>query len=70
VDIGRKKTHEKYLIDVKKLVGNEYEALRIYNGYKSKIEMIHNKCNYQYLVRPNDSIISNYSKSGIGILII
>ena len=49
-----KKTTESFKIEVSKIVQDEYEVLGEYVNNKTKIKMKHNKCGYEYLVRPND----------------
>lgn len=54
--IKRTKTHEKFLIDLNNLFGNEYKILDIYKNAKTKILVKHNveTCGKNYLVKPNN----------------
>lgn len=48
------KNTELFKDEVEKLVGSEYQVLGEYIGAKSKIEMLHEKCNNTYYVTPCD----------------
>lgn len=50
---NRAKTHETFLSEVYKLVGNDYEVLGKYYNWETKIEVHHNKCGHRYEVQPN-----------------
>ncbi len=64
-----KKTHQRFLEDVKKLVGDEYVFLEPYKTNKTKMKIKHNVCGNTYEVRP-DSFFSGrrcpYCKSSKG----
>lgn len=50
-----KKTHEKFQLEVKEIVGNEYSVLSEYKNTKTKIKMRHNNvCEHEWYVRPSD----------------
>lgn len=49
----RKKTHQEFIEEVFGLVSSEYEVLGKYKGNKTKILMKHNKCGYEFEMRPN-----------------
>lgn len=51
---NRTKTHDSFLKEVYKLVGNEYTFLETYINSATKIKVRHNSCDFEYLVRPND----------------
>lgn len=57
--MGRKKTDEEFKKEVYGLVGDEYTVLGKYIKAISKLLIKHNKCNYEYMVRPND-FLSGY----------
>lgn len=48
------KTPEEFEKEVHGLVGDEYTILTPYVKSKIKLRMRHNKCGYEYMVRPND----------------
>lgn len=50
---NQRKTHEKFVAEVKDLVGNEYEIIGRYINTGTKIEIKHNECGYKYPVTPN-----------------
>ena len=49
-----KKTTEDFKIEVYDSVGNEYTVLGEYNGTNEPILMRHEKCGYEYFIRPKD----------------
>jgi Zn ribbon nucleic-acid-binding protein len=49
---NKKKTHEDFLLEVKRLVGEEYSILTKYKGAQAKVTMKHNKCGYQWDIVP------------------
>lgn len=49
---GQRKTHEEFLNDVYKLVGNEYKVLSNYTNQYNKVKLLHTKCNNIYEVSP------------------
>ena len=51
--MGKRKTTEEFKINVYDLVKNEYSVLGEYVNNKTKILMKHNKCDNEYLVRPD-----------------
>lgn len=55
----RRKTHEEFVAEVKKLVDDEYEILETYKNAKTKIKMKHLECNYEYSVLPNNFLRGN-----------
>lgn len=50
----KRKTTEEFKKEVKELVDNEYTVLEQYKNADSKILMRHNKCGYEYKVRPSN----------------
>ncbi|WP_197242374.1 hypothetical protein [Bacillus cereus] len=55
------KTHEQFIIEVFKLVGNEYTILSRYNGTDKKVEIRHNNesCdNFEYTVTPHKFLLN------------
>ncbi|AMS01163.1 homing endonuclease [Bacillus phage AR9] len=50
----RKKSNEKFMNEVKELVGEEYTFLERYVRSLTKIKVKHNICNNIYMVTPND----------------
>jgi hypothetical protein len=51
---GQARTHEEFLLEVIKLVNDEYAIIGKYINSKVKIELKHNICNHTYEVAPND----------------
>lgn len=51
---GKMKTTESFKNEVYDLVQDSYSVLGEYVNAKTKILVRHNKCNHEYLVRPND----------------
>jgi hypothetical protein len=51
--LSKRKTNDEFLNEVFKLVGNEYKVISKYIDAKTKIEIIHMKCNTKYEVSPN-----------------
>ena len=49
-----KKTHEQFIAEVSKLVGNEYSILDKYINSSTKIKMKHNKCEHEWMITPSD----------------
>lgn len=47
------KTNEEFTKEVYDVVGDEYIFLEKYKGVQNKILCMHNKCSYQFYVRPN-----------------
>jgi predicted Zn-ribbon and HTH transcriptional regulator len=56
---NNRKTTEEFKEEIYDLVGNEYTVLGEYKNNKTKILMIHNKCNKKYKVRPRDFLKDN-----------
>lgn len=52
--MGRQKTPDEFEQEVHNLVGNEYTVLTPYVKSKIKLKMRHNRCGYEYMVKPND----------------
>ena len=50
--MAKKKTHEEFVQEVKKLSNNEYEVLETYKGSNYKILLKHNKCNNEWRILP------------------
>ena len=50
--MSKKKTHEEFIEEVHKLVGNEYTVLTEYTGSDSRVRVKHNKCGHEYNVLP------------------
>ncbi|MGG1639861.1 hypothetical protein ACIFQM_00920 [Paenibacillus sp. NRS-1782] len=50
----RRLTDEEFLARIEELVGREYTFLQPYTTSKTLILVRHNKCEYEYRVRPND----------------
>ena len=48
-----RKIPEEFEQEVHNLVGNEYTVLTPYVKSKIKLKMRHNKCGYEYMVKPN-----------------
>lgn len=46
-------SQERFVEEVKKQVGNEYTVLGKYLGANDKVKMRHEKCGYEYLVKPS-----------------
>lgn len=57
--MGRRKTHEEFVAEVKELVGDEYTVLGKYLNTKEKILMYHKICGNKYLVSPGKFINGN-----------
>jgi very-short-patch-repair endonuclease/phage FluMu protein Com len=51
-DLNRTKTDEQFKKEVFDLVGEEYSVLGEYEGANKKIKMRHNKCGYEWEVKP------------------
>lgn len=47
------KTQDQFIKEVYDLVGDEYSVLEKYTNNKIKIKMKHNKCGFEYYVKPN-----------------
>ena len=52
----KNKTHEQFIKEVFKEVGNEYTILGQYLNSKTKIEIKHNKCGYTFNMQPHNFI--------------
>lgn len=52
--MSRQKTPKEFEQEIYNLVGDEYTVLTPYVKSKTKLKMRHNKCGYEYMVRPND----------------
>lgn len=52
--MAKRKTNEQFIKEVYELVGDEYEFLQEYINTHTKIKCRHNKCGYEWKVRPND----------------
>ena len=52
--MSKKKTNEEFKKEVHDLVENEYTVLGEYINNSTKIKIKHNKCDYEYEVRPRD----------------
>lgn len=50
----RRKTHEEFVKDVYNKYSDEYNVLGQYKNSQIKIKMKHNKCGFEYDVKPND----------------
>ena len=48
-----RKTHEKFLSEVYDKVGNEYIIIGKYTHSKTKLEVRHEKCGFEFLMKPN-----------------
>jgi hypothetical protein len=57
--MGRRKTHEEFLVEVSDLVQDEYSVIGEYTGTTSKIKVKHNKCGYEYVVMPSSFLQGN-----------
>ncbi|PFJ40176.1 hypothetical protein COJ00_26970 [Priestia megaterium] len=57
-NMARKKrwTHERFIEEVYDRVGDQYSILGKYVNSQTNIEMKHNMCGYEYLVKPNNFI--------------
>lgn len=55
----KRKTHEEFVAEVKELVGDEYEVLGMYKNCKTKIAMKHNKCGYDWGIKPSNFLSGN-----------
>ncbi|MGE7843925.1 hypothetical protein ACQKNX_24465 [Lysinibacillus sp. NPDC093712] len=51
--MGRRKTHEEFVAEVKALVGDEYKVLSNYGGSEVKVEMFHNICGHSFEMKPS-----------------
>lgn len=51
--MGKRKTHEEFVRDVKNKYGDEYTIINKYIGSKYKINVQHNQCKYQWETTPN-----------------
>ncbi|HGD0580667.1 TPA: hypothetical protein ACH354_002330 [Clostridium perfringens] len=49
----KKKTHEEFVQEVREKYGDEYVLLDVYTGANIKIKVRHNKCGYEWMVRPS-----------------
>ncbi|MDU4051201.1 MAG: hypothetical protein E7H33_09815 [Clostridium perfringens] len=50
--MSRRKTHEKFIQEIKDKYSDEYEVIGIYINNKTKIKVKHNKCGYEWKIRP------------------
>lgn len=48
------KTQEQFKKEVYLLTNGEYQVIGKYENVKTKVKVKHNKCNHEYLVKPND----------------
>lgn len=51
--MAKKKTHEEFVNEIKEKYGYEYEILGKYVNVKTKILVKHNKCGYEWEIRPD-----------------
>ncbi len=51
--VGKMKTHDKYVDEVRELVGDEYTVIGTYQGSTKKIKIRHNVCGTEYEIMPN-----------------
>ena len=49
----KKRTHEEFIQQVYNIVRDEYTFLEKYTDAKTKIEVVHNICNYKYKITPD-----------------
>lgn len=54
---NKKKNLRQFIKEVNELVGNEYSVLGEYKNNRTKILMMHDKCNTKYLVTPDKFLI-------------
>ncbi|WCF11467.1 hypothetical protein NDS46_31410 (plasmid) [Paenibacillus thiaminolyticus] len=52
----RRKTNEEFIMEVYKLVGDEYTPLENYKNSYTKLKMIHNTCNHVWFIRPDSFV--------------
>lgn len=57
--MGRRKTHEQYIAEVKEIWGDEYQVLTTYTGSKYKVKVLHKECGTTYEVRA-DGLLAGY----------
>jgi len=63
-----KKSNEEFKKEVYDLVSDEYEVLENYKGSKIKILFKHKKCNYEFLMKPNNFLSGNRCPKCAGVL--
>lgn len=52
--MAKRKTHEEFVEQLKKMYGNEYEILGEYLNDRTKILVRHNKCGYEWRITPSN----------------
>jgi predicted Zn-ribbon and HTH transcriptional regulator len=57
--MGRQKTHDEFVAEVKNMYGDAYSVIGNYINSKTKIRMRHNICNYEWDVTANSFIIGD-----------
>ncbi|WP_139074750.1 hypothetical protein [Paenibacillus elgii] len=51
-----RKTHNEFLKEIEEICDSEYTVISTYFNYSTKVSLVHNICNHEYMVTPADFI--------------